>query len=35
MTKKGSRNKKFYEKLPDGLHAGDELKKQLYDESKT
>ena len=28
MTKKGSRNKKFYEKLPDGLHAGDELKKQ-------
>ena len=27
-TKKGSRNKKHYEKLPDGLHADDDLKEQ-------
>ena len=28
LTKKGSRNKKHYEKLPDGLHADDDLKEQ-------
>ena len=28
MQKKGSRVKKYYEKLPDGLHPGEELKKK-------
>ena len=28
LTKKGSRNKKHYEKLPDGLNADDDLKEQ-------
>ena len=28
LTKKGSRNKKHYENLPDGLHADDDLKEQ-------
>ena len=28
LTKKGSRNKKHYEKLPDGLYADDDLKEQ-------